>query len=783
MKEIITIEINTGKSLETISALKEELKKQNKELENMSVGTDAYKKQEQAVASLKSQLNILTSETKKQTKELENQSKGQASLNRNLDVANMNLKEMQNELRTLRNIKFDGLKPEEIKMVKDQMANLTEGIRDFQEQIKTASESGIPGIVAGLQGIIATTQLVTGTLNLFGVENEKLEKSMVQLIGISQALATVEDVIAKRKIQVMAIQIKDMAIKTALAVKTGAVTAAQWAWNVAMTANPIGLIIVGIALLTAGIVALIKYFDEVTAFFRKMGEWLGIVAEQTEVVEKKTESYTEQLEKQIKAKEKQLDKGKQELNMMKARGSSIDEIKAKERELMNIEIDNAKLRIKLEVSKGVFSNERLKAIGEEMAKLKELKRELEIFDAEEITRKKEVNQKLAEENQKFRDKEKEENNKFINDLVERGKTEMQKLQEKHDEELAKLDELHKKGLVKTEAYAQMRLTIEKQLTDKQNAEKEKLIDESIKYETAKMELALKERYANGLITEQEYLQLSADLKLATMNQEIADLYGVEEKKEELRQLELQRDQFLADKKIEINKEKQTKEDELRAEQLEKIQAQVKQAEDIAKSSSEFLVGMLGESNQKQSEMAKQFLKQNLVLMVDHLEKQLLASLAEGAMKELASKGFPAGVITAGILTGLIKGAFAGIKAKIMSPPKAERGMLIGGRSHSQGGTIIEAERGEAIINKRSVAMFPQTLSAINQAGGGIPIMANGGMIGNVVSSNETLKAETQIEMNRMLINAISKMPAPIVMVEEMSTKLTENSYNKSIGII
>lgn len=34
----------------------------------------------------------------------------------------------------------------------------------------------------------------------------------------------------------------------------GVVTAAQWAWNVAMAANPIGLIIIGIALLVAGIV-------------------------------------------------------------------------------------------------------------------------------------------------------------------------------------------------------------------------------------------------------------------------------------------------------------------------------------------------------------------------------------------------------------------------------------------------------------------------------------------------------------------------------------------------
>jgi hypothetical protein len=46
----------------------------------------------------------------------------------------------------------------------------------------------------------------------------------------------------------------------------GVVTAAQWAWNVAMTANPIGLIIVGIALLVAGIV----YLATKTKFFQNL---------------------------------------------------------------------------------------------------------------------------------------------------------------------------------------------------------------------------------------------------------------------------------------------------------------------------------------------------------------------------------------------------------------------------------------------------------------------------------------------------------------------------------
>lgn len=54
--------------------------------------------------------------------------------------------------------------------------------------------------------------------------------------------------------------------KTAIAQKllsvwTGIVTAAQWAWNVALNANPIGLVIIAIAALVAIVVVAIKHFD------------------------------------------------------------------------------------------------------------------------------------------------------------------------------------------------------------------------------------------------------------------------------------------------------------------------------------------------------------------------------------------------------------------------------------------------------------------------------------------------------------------------------------------
>jgi hypothetical protein len=56
-------------------------------------------------------------------------------------------------------------------------------------------------------------------------------------------------------------------------------------------------------------------------------------------------------------------------------------------------------------------------------------------------------------------------------------------------------------------------------------------------------------------------------------------------------------------------------------------------------------------------------------------------------------------------------------------PKAARGGLISGPSHAAGGTVIEAEGGEAIMSKRAVSMFAPILSALNELGGGVPFAA------------------------------------------------------------
>lgn len=58
------------------------------------------------------------------------------------------------------------------------------------------------------------------------------------------------------------------------AARMGVVTAAQWALNVAMTANPIGLIVAGIAALAGAAYLLIRYWEPIGAFFS--GLWEGV---------------------------------------------------------------------------------------------------------------------------------------------------------------------------------------------------------------------------------------------------------------------------------------------------------------------------------------------------------------------------------------------------------------------------------------------------------------------------------------------------------------------------
>ena len=101
--------------------------------------------------------------------------------------------------------------------------------------------------------------------------------------------------------------------------------------------------------------------------------------------------------------------------------------------------------------------------------------------------------------------------------------------------------------------------------------------------------------------------------------------------------------------------------------------------------------------------------------------------------------FPSNIIAMAATVAQVASVVSNIKGLMGGSDKFEQGGLTNGgmfkgASHANGGVkfavggrVHEAEGGEAIINKRSTAMFKPMLSAMNQAGGGVKF-ANGGFL-------------------------------------------------------
>jgi len=134
------------------------------------------------------------------------------------------------------------------------------------------------------------------------------------------------------------------------------------------------------------------------------------------------------------------------------------------------------------------------------------------------------------------------------------------------------------------------------------------------------------------------------------------------------------------------------------------------------------------------------------------------SLAAKAVATQGTQPFPKNII--GMVTTLatLVSLFANIKA--MKSAFGDGGIIetfanggmVHGKSHAQGGEkfavggrVVELEGGEAVINKRSTAMFSRQLSAMNSAGGGVKF-ADGGLLNMPSFSQQQFNAIGQNQM-------------------------------------
>lgn len=117
---------------------------------------------------------------------------------------------------------------------------------------------------------------------------------------------------------------------------------------------------------------------------------------------------------------------------------------------------------------------------------------------------------------------------------------------------------------------------------------------------------------------------------------------------------------------------------------------------------------------------------------------------------IAANNVMSGLAVAGILAQTVQGISK--KAKGGMIEEFANGGMVQGKSHAQGGEkfavggrVVELEGGEAVINKRSTAMFGRQLSAMNAAGGGVKF-ADGGLLNQPSFSQQQFNAIGQNQM-------------------------------------
>lgn len=141
------------------------------------------------------------------------------------------------------------------------------------DPMETFKRQGMQALADATKGAVP---IISGFMGLFGPFIPQLVQAGLAIGGVVAAykgFQAVQAVIATVKAMEIATKATTVA-QVAQATWTKVVTAAQWLWNAAMTANPIGIVVVAIGLLVAAIV--IAYKNSET--FRKIVQaaWEGI---------------------------------------------------------------------------------------------------------------------------------------------------------------------------------------------------------------------------------------------------------------------------------------------------------------------------------------------------------------------------------------------------------------------------------------------------------------------------------------------------------------------------
>jgi len=338
---------------------------------------------------------------------------------------NTSIGEMRKEYKLLSKTSLLGKTPEEIKAIQNRMAELKDGIGDYQARINSLSLDPFQKMAQGIQVTSSMMAGLSGAVALFGGENEKMQEMMqktVSLMAIAQAAQTAADftkqnaigIFLKEKTKEIALRLKEIltinsttaanaaearAVNVTTTAKKAA-TVAQRLWNAAVNAFPAMAIITAVAAIGAGIALLVR----------------SISSHNKEIKQAQQEVDGYRL-----AVGKLIDANKYEMDIMQASGDAEGEIRKERNKQIQDEISALeKQRDALQKLQEKQSGKKERAkILEETKKINEdilaLSREFNINIAkqeaearkikeEELRKQVEINRKKLEEQRKFNEK-------------------------------------------------------------------------------------------------------------------------------------------------------------------------------------------------------------------------------------------------------------------------------------------------------------------------------------------------------------------------------------------
>lgn len=374
--------------LASISQLDGQIKKAEEEIGEYFRSVGNY---ERGTAQLKKEMADIAKEMSKVASSSELTGKGVEQLNSDLikiisslDDMNLSFREQQRLMtEQLSIMKKNGLEgTEAYQILRDKLGELIDATKDARAEANlfASDTKDLDQLVAVAEGLTGAFTIMQGSLALTGVESEKLQETFVKLqaaMAVLNGLTAIkntlqkdnaayllaESVLAKAKVAVTWLQTK---AETGGIVTRKLATAAQWALNKAMAANPAGLLLVALAALIGVGYTLYRVFSDNAKIQKQLASTINLTT-------KAIESLNRESERNVRIMEQM---GESDLEIIRAKRKAVEEdIKLRE-QLIDTLLknygdldDDQKQRLKEEQDAQKENNKKLAGLNDDLVAL------------------------------------------------------------------------------------------------------------------------------------------------------------------------------------------------------------------------------------------------------------------------------------------------------------------------------------------------------------------------------------------------------------------------------